>query len=682
MAWPNKIYVATTSLGVYYTEDFIDPSTQPTWTAVNTGLASLECVEFWLDPLAQDTRQYVLAGNPGVLYRRELGGSWQSILTREEARAVTGYAWTDDWIAGFCCDPTIAGRLWAVYRNSDGGWNRPLCILRSDDYGETWAFAAEPYNGIYLYQVNSLRANGDNLFVAAAIGAGGTAVTYCSDDAGSTWQYVAQEYNTTWPICHNPLLPTSAYTTTHTNSPLRRVTSSGVGTTLQDGIGPGRWDAMWFHPSDADHQRVLRGGKLHVTADGWTNYSQGDAITPTPISFAPRAGSDVNQMLVGLTIAHGIGQDHVIGVLYEDDDVTATGIAGGSPGSAPYTDSIPYTCGGLAKMGIWAVEEEPSEGPTPPPGSTITPPDKPGESPSTPITLGGDVLTQAVTMPDYTGDDRGEPLPGDRGAWDVVDYAALHARDLKDDAPVHHVPEGDASGDAPVWDGEQWVSTGVATQAELDTHEGEANPHGTELGDLADVDLTTDPPEDGEGLVWDEVAGEWVPADVTTLADHDHSGDAGDGGTFDAANLTSGAATDGQVPTADGIGGITWEDPAGGGGDVATDAIWDAKGDLAIGTGANAASRLAVGADDQVLTADAAAATGVKWANNPAGFANPMTTAGDIITGGAGGTADRLGIGTAGQVLKVNAGATAPEWDDESGGGGGETDVLMVQVFS
>jgi len=191
--------------------------------------------------------------------------------------------------------------------------------------------------------------------------------------------------------------------------------------------------------------------------------------------------------------------------------VTATGIAGASPGSDPYTDSIPYTCGGLAKMGLWAVEEEPSEGPTPPPGSTITPPDKPGESPSTPITLGGDVLTQAVTMPDYTGDDRGEPLPGDRAAWDVVDYAALHARDLKDDAPVHHVPEGDASGDAPVWDGEQWVSTGVATQAELDTHEGEANPHGTELGDLADVDVATDPPEDGEGLVWDEAGGEWVP---------------------------------------------------------------------------------------------------------------------------------------------------------------------------
>jgi hypothetical protein len=45
------------------------------------------------------------------------------------------------------------------------------------------------------------------------------------------------------------------------------------------------------------------------------------------------------------------------------------------------------------------------------------------------------------------------------------------------------------------------------------------------------------------------------------LADHDHSGDAGDGGTFDAANLTSGASNDGQVLTSDGSGGAAWENP-------------------------------------------------------------------------------------------------------------------------
>lgn len=50
------------------------------------------------------------------------------------------------------------------------------------------------------------------------------------------------------------------------------------------------------------------------------------------------------------------------------------------------------------------------------------------------------------------------------------------------------------------------------------------------------------------------------------------------------------------------------------GGSVATDAIWDAKGDLAVGTGSNTAARLAVGSNTYVLTADSAEATGLKWA--------------------------------------------------------------------
>jgi len=49
------------------------------------------------------------------------------------------------------------------------------------------------------------------------------------------------------------------------------------------------------------------------------------------------------------------------------------------------------------------------------------------------------------------------------------------------------------------------------------------------------------------------------------------------------------------------------------GGAVATDAIWDAKGDLAVGTGADTASKLVVGTNDQVLIAASGQATGLKW---------------------------------------------------------------------
>lgn len=47
------------------------------------------------------------------------------------------------------------------------------------------------------------------------------------------------------------------------------------------------------------------------------------------------------------------------------------------------------------------------------------------------------------------------------------------------------------------------------------------------------------------------------------------------------------------------------------GGSVATDAIWDAAGDLAVGSGANTAAKLTKGADGTVLTVTAGA---VGWA--------------------------------------------------------------------
>ncbi len=86
------------------------------------------------------------------------------------------------------------------------------------------------------------------------------------------------------------------------------------------------------------------------------------------------------------------------------------------------------------------------------------------------------------------------------------------------------------------------------------------------------------------------------------------------GNDLETPQMTDGG-TEGQVLTQHAATKPTWEDAGGGGGgSVATDAIWDAKGDLAGGTGADTASALTVGADDEVLTADAAEATGMKWA--------------------------------------------------------------------
>lgn len=57
--------------------------------------------------------------------------------------------------------------------------------------------------------------------------------------------------------------------------------------------------------------------------------------------------------------------------------------------------------------------------------------------------------------------------------------------------------------------------------------------------------------------------------------------------------------TEGQVLSVS-SGSVAWADAAGGG-DVSADAIWDAAGDLVVGTGANTAARLALGTSSYAL---------------------------------------------------------------------------------
>ena len=60
--------------------------------------------------------------------------------------------------------------------------------------------------------------------------------------------------------------------------------------------------------------------------------------------------------------------------------------------------------------------------------------------------------------------------------------------------------------------------------------------------------------------------------------------------------------------------------------------IVDAKGDLIVATSADAVSRLAVGTNNYVLTADSGEGTGLKWASVPAD-ATKMPLAGGTFTG-------------------------------------------------
>lgn len=88
----------------------------------------------------------------------------------------------------------------------------------------------------------------------------------------------------------------------------------------------------------------------------------------------------------------------------------------------------------------------------------------------------------------------------------------------------------------------------------------------------------------------------------------------------------------------------------GAGGSVATDTIWDAKGDLAAGTAANTAAKLTVGANDTILMADSGQSTGLKWVASQ----TPSTQAfGDAA---AEGTADTYARGDHKHAMPANSG--------------------------
>jgi hypothetical protein len=348
------IYVATTALGVFFTDNYVNESVQPTWVDVSAGLATLDCKEFHVDPFDPRYKQYVLLATGWTLYRRVNDATWDVILTPTDCATLIGC--TDNGqIGGFCLDPSIPGRMWATFGaaglvwDPDGYW-----ALYSDDYGDSWNVCPKLASGIQTHGLGSVAAYGDIVHVFCSLHAGAYAHDFYSIDKGVNWLSETISNGAYLGFNWNKLTPERVYywstydggglhSFDYTRTPAIIAHNSLI--TLTGGV-------MWFDPIDVLHQRAIHNSvNFYYTSDEWLNNS---TINPSPIAimFSPLdIGSDI---IVGTELNHSIHLHHIVSVMTNETDNAPVGIAGTNCDTAPFTDSIPDTCGGVCSYGVQA----------------------------------------------------------------------------------------------------------------------------------------------------------------------------------------------------------------------------------------------------------------------------------------------------------------------------------------
>jgi len=223
-----------------------------------------------------------------------------------------------------------------------------------------------------LNQVGMLKVSGANMFFAGGPTTSGR--VYYSADTGANWDNVAIDISAWIPrIGLNPLDGTLVYVNannTEEDSELEYVTNIGANPVLQSGdkIGPKRWgDSYWFSALSASVQRLVKESsalagtmKLFVTNDAWMLNLSSYTVTPNTIrTLAQWTSSYTDDYIIfgcdSLAAANPATTSSVIMCAVIDDPTDVVARAGANCGAAPYTNAIPWNCGGVTVDGIQPV---------------------------------------------------------------------------------------------------------------------------------------------------------------------------------------------------------------------------------------------------------------------------------------------------------------------------------------
>jgi len=197
--WAKKVYVATKTLGVFYTENFVDdtssPAGVPTWTAISTGLdLGEDCLGFRGDPFDPEGRQYCLMEDG--LYRRT-GGAWSRVLAIADLQPGDG---DEKFIAnGMETDINTQGHVGVL---SKAPTDLSAWYNVSYDYGATWSHnlivrivnawqSPTRVSSLAIGQFQGDSAAEPGQLLYTIMGHSGQ-YFYRSEDGGETWSVVYQ----------------------------------------------------------------------------------------------------------------------------------------------------------------------------------------------------------------------------------------------------------------------------------------------------------------------------------------------------------------------------------------------------------------------------------------------------------------------------------------------------------